>query len=246
MKIYVDAGLIGDALCCIPYLYSEYTTHGEITIGPNINSWVLKDIDFPIILNEQLQDVECAAKLTATCSWHFSWSHKIHMAQGHYGFNGKPWPNIPMTIPVKETACELPPGVVFAPFSKTDYQNNKLWPFDRWLELSHRFTHPVYVVGCDSDDWSWVTGTKLIPVINQSMAFIVSLLKQCKLFVSIDTGIAHLAHFINISTHAFLYPTVTAWGFVDNPNAQKVIDFPLNVTVERMLNCCKKIPNWQG
>ena len=240
-KIYANLGLIGDCLAAMPFVY-EQTLLDNVTVGPNLNSWVAEGINFSIAQDETLLPGACNYKLEANHSFQYccGTNPMTHMIQGHYAVNNLPMPSIPLTfkVPLKQEKCHLQPGIAIAPFSISDHQNNKLWPYDRWLELTQQLPEPIYVLGSSKDDFSWIQDSNLIAVIDKPMSFITDLLSQSKLLVSIDTGISHLAHLLEMRNHALLYPKCLPSKFVVNPYSSYIQDWPLNVTVNQMLALC--------
>ena len=254
VKVYVNAGLIGDALCTMPFL-RDLSENNKVIAGPNINKWVLEGIDFPLYFDPDLKQETCKYFLDSSYSWTHGHKHGTHMAEGHYALNGLVAPKLPYSIPVKFSPTNLQPGIVVAPYSRSDIDGNKFWLFENWRKLVEHFSGPIYVVGSTTrtwhneveysdDDIGWIEGTGIIPIFDRPMSFVSQLLVESKLVVTIDTGIAHLAHLLGIKTHAYLFPEVPGWPFADNPNAQKVKGWPCNITVDQMLACCKKIEGW--
>jgi hypothetical protein len=255
IKVYTNLGLIGDAICGMPFLHDLSKTYNVIA-GPNISKWVLEGVDFPVAFDPNLNLEDADYHLDSSLTWQAcSRGGNIHhMAQGHYLVNGLTIPRMPLSIPLKFQQCNLEPGIVISPFSRSDHQGNKFWDLKNWLELINHFPDPVYVVGSSQynndklkygeDSWDWITATKIRPVINKPMSYISSLLKSCKMLVSIDTGTSHLAHMLGMSNHALLYSPAVPPNFVRNPHAITLVNWPKRVTVQDMLHLCKRTPGW--
>jgi len=254
IRVHTNLGLIGDAICGMPFLYDLSKSY-KVIAGPNINKWVLEGIDFPITFDPDLKQQDARYHVDSSISWQTCSMHGNvhHMAQGHYIANGLGFPELPLSFPLKFQQCNLEPGIVISPFSRSDHQGNKFWDLRNWLELIKYLPDPIYVVGSltdkphpeyGEDTWDWITGTRIRPVINKPMPYISSLLKSCKMIVSIDTGTSHLAHMLSMSNHALLYSPAVPPNFVKNPHSKVVMNWPRNVTVEEMLHMCKTIPGW--
>jgi len=242
MNIHTNLGLVGDALAGCHFLYTQSKIE-PITVGPNLCNWVADALDFPITFDSKLEKQTCRYSIDASSSFNYcsSTGDKHHMAEGHYLYNHLPAPPLPYLLPMKFEYCPLEPGIVFAPFSRSDYDGNKFWQFNNWVKLSKKLPEPIYVVGSKEDDVTWTTGTSIQPVLGNSCAFINSLLIKSKLLISIDTGISHLAHALGISKHALLYPAVLAPKFVTNPLCKRIRGWPASITVDMMFHLCQQV-----
>jgi hypothetical protein len=250
--------MIGDSLSACPMLF-EQSKIEPITIGPNFNQWVFSGLDFPVVFDNNLNQQDCVYKLDASLAMNFSacqgW--QWHMAQSYFAMNGLKPIQLPCSFPIKFEMCNLTPGIVIAPYSGSDFQGNKFWPLDNWKELVQNFDEPVYLLGSNqnypnaatnggkSDTLNWIEGTNITPVFDKPMAYVADLLIKCKMLVSIDTGISHLAHMLGIKHHALLYPGCLDIRWVNNPHARHVQGWPSTISPNEMLQLCKQIPNWK-
>ena len=89
----------------------------------------------------------------------------------------------------------------------------------------------AYVLGARSvyacgrtveDDASAYKAAGIEPVFNRPLAQVLDLIRQAPLLLSIDTGIAHLAHYGGVDRHVLLYPGVFSNLWVPNPRAINV------------------------
>ncbi|MDE1905109.1 MAG: hypothetical protein KGH75_01480 [Rhodospirillales bacterium] len=250
MKVYLVEGLIGDSISCLEFLKHIRNTYGSVEFGPGFNKWVFDglQLDKSYTFNENLTKEEADFCISCSNSWQWCYSkQRCHMSEGHFYYNNITPPSLPYSFPFLQNECNLDKGIVFAPFSRTDDNGSKFWNLNNWLALAKNLPKPIYVLGSSThDDMSILDNQEgVIKLFDQDCKSVVSLLKSCKMLVSIDTGISHLAHYLGMKNHVLLYPIVSMQKFANNPNTvYEVYDWPKNVSVDRMLEMCNKALNF--
>lgn len=231
------AGLIGDGLVHIPYMHwlcTEKNTSARI-VGLNTNVQKLLGPTYAFEYVETLDPNEPIIRVNLPeCLGHGI--HGSHMTQSFFRQYGGPEPAVPIDLDLKDESCGLPPGVVIAPFSRSDCNHNKLWEHERWLEvvraLRAHTSHPFYVIGAaPDDDASAYAAEGIEPVFNRPLAQVVNLMRQAPLVMSIEGGMSHLAHYSGIGTHVLLYPGCTPICWATNPRA-KIVTAPMPSSVQ--------------
>ncbi|HET9019992.1 MAG TPA: hypothetical protein VFN46_10410 [Acetobacteraceae bacterium] len=160
-----------------------------------------------------------------------------HMATGFCRSLGLPAPALPVDPGLAADDIGLPPGVVISPFSGSANGWYKVWPVSRWLDLTQRIAArypaaPIYVVGAATDDVTPFLTGGLMPLIDFTLPEVLALIRAARVFVSIDNGLSHLAHFGRVSRHVLLYPALLAPALVANPRAHTIRATPQAITVD--------------
>jgi len=208
-KIYVDIPRIGDSICALPLMKHLADTNDLITYGPNLNKWVSSDLPSNFIYDPFLTEKDSDYIVGSQKAWDLvvhCGHDNMHMIEGYFLSQGiKTHLNYSFSFPRENIDTNI--DIIISPYASA-VEGNKIWQFEKWLELidslpSH-FTKAV--IGADTDDFSWLSGRNDVKVISgKSVPYITSLLDNCKLFISIDTGTAHLAHVLGIKNHVLLY-----------------------------------------
>jgi hypothetical protein len=263
--IAVDAqqlGLIGDALAAVPYIDYLAGRHGRgawfIHDGPsnafcpmvrpllNPSLGFLFGGDCPCPAPTYTIDLGAAFRLA---------NHKrldLHMAQSYFALEGVGTPEVPITLPL--LAEPLPPHpecIIVAPFSRSDYRNSKAWLPERWVETIHAIlaadvgvNHAVILGSARAgavDDTSpfvgrqWPAGTEVSLMLDEPLQTVLGALRSCRLFLSVDNGIAHLAHFGGVAHHAMLQPACLSENFVRNPRGRMIRGEPVKIMPPEMI-----------
>ena len=236
-----DLGRVGDALCALPYLLSQRPD----ALGAGLNRWVyagLHSYALPPLLPTPAE----RNHVTLNKVFHYCQEsgRDLHMAQGWFALNGLPVPELPLDIPFITIKDKSEHGyVVVSPFSASDFQNNKLWPLDRWATLIQELPLPVVVLGTGADiGWGHFTSLPNVKcMIGNNLPGVLNILRHALCVVTIDNGISHLCHFGGVTNHALLKPACLAPGFVANPRSPYSLRAsPLEVPVSAMLDLTHK------
>ena len=208
-KIYVDIPRIGDSICSLPLMKHLADSNEFITYGPNLNKWIASNLPSNFVYDPFLTEKDSDYIIGSQKAWDtvVNCGHEnMHMIEGYFLSQGIRVPiDYSLSFPRENIDTNI--DIIISPYASA-VGGNKIWQFEKWLELidslpSH-FTKAV--IGADTDDFSWVSGRKDVKIISgKSLPYIASLLDKCKLFVSIDTGTAHLAHVLGLKNHVLLY-----------------------------------------
>ena len=125
--------------------------------------------------------------------------------------------------------------IVLAPFAAWKM---KTWPKQHWIDLVHTLDQEEYIVLGGKKDEFFLEFENLDNVVNLvgKLSLIEScyLVSSCKLLISADTGLLHVADILGVKGIALMGPT--AFGFPTNKNI---------ITLEKPLLCrpCSKDGN---
>jgi Glycosyltransferase family 9 (heptosyltransferase) len=249
LKIFTSTPLVGDSICTLEFLKKYAILHGQVEFGPHFSPWIRQALPSNYIYDARLKREDCDYNLDANEAWKFCHSHgsKYHMSEGYFYVNNIVPPPMPHSFDFVIGSCDVPRGIALAPYSRTDNNGNKFWSLDNWAQVLQQLPKPVYVLGTskdshgDNDSLGPLEDIKgVVPFFNNDCSTVLALLKKCRLLVSIDTGISHLAHYLSMSNHVLLYPKACPPNWVVNPYARKyeIYDAPSNVTPQRMIDMC--------
>lgn len=177
--------------------------------------------------------------------------YQVHMVQSFFREMNKPLPDLPILLDLKREPCGVPPGVVISPYSRSDGGGNKFWPHDRWIESVNTIWQGVrpkiYVIGAaECDDFSLYAQHGIEPYFDRPLAQVVDLILQSPLFLSVDNGISHIAHFCGMNRHVLLYPGCFGRCWVDNPLAVKVhARQPIDIEPKHIVEAAWRVFNAQ-
>lgn len=236
-------GRLGDALCAIPYLRYLSTVHDGVAvvddtfqeparalIPDNLGITFRKDRDPHI----HTLDLDLHA-----CFWeankHDGRYRGMHMAQCYFAQAGAHdhYPDLPLDLNLLDYG-KMREGntVVVSPFSATDGDGTaKMWTTDKWLQLCAavlpmKGVHRITVIGSGAEDYSAFHVPHVTIAAGWPLRDVMSLLRSCRLLVSIDNGISHMAHFGAVPRHVLLYPDCLNPAWVANPRAVTVREGP--------------------
>jgi hypothetical protein len=247
MKIYVDIPRIGDTICVLPFLKYLADSHSTVFYGPHLNKWVMQDVYKHFVFDSSITPETADYAFSHNQAWDYVTSKgnaKMHLIQGVFLSCGIETDiNYSFPFPIENTGSY---DIVISPFASAS-QGNKIWQYEKWLELISLLPSNLKktVIGAGQDDISWLFNLSNVEIlIDQSLPVIVGVLKNCKLFVSIDTGTSHLAHLLKLFNHVLLY--AHHCPIVENTYARKykisidhlykhVVDIPVEPVI-RMCN----------
>ena len=251
--IPVDGGpldLIGDAICALPYLRSvveREKAEGVVFYGgkfcrsvrPLLADWGWCWEDGPEPPGTHLLDMPLH-QVFQFCN---TVNRALHMCQGWYTLSQTPVPDLPIALPLaaEPVSPDYDGALVVSPFSRTDHRNNKLWPYYQWLQLIERIkgNRRVVIIGSAVDIWPLFQDKSYTLCIDEPLPKVLSILRSASLFLSIDNGMSHLAHFGGVGRHVLLAPACLPESFVRNPRGRHIYGNPLDISVDTMENVAR-------
>jgi hypothetical protein len=252
VKVIANILPIGDALTCVPWLLALAAKHGtELYVQGPFNAAVQEllgslPLRFDLPSDQLLQDHGHVVLIQAAYSRYHGGSPDLHIAQAHFALVGMDPPSLPLTLPLLSTPTDLPASVVISPFSAHDRVHNRCWFDERWnavidvLLNTHGFP-VVYVIASPLDDVRPFERPGVRTVVGRPLSQIVDLIARSPLFLSIDTGPSHIAHFIGKWQHLLLYPAFFSQHWACNPHGRKIQERPIDLTVERVLDAVNEM-----
>lgn len=166
-------------------------------------------------------------------------SLNLHMAASFCRLGCVPVPALPFALDLVTTPAGLPPGIVLSPFSGSKNPWYKAWPLACWLELTWHFVgvqdRPVYVLGASEESIAPFADAGAIPLSGLGLPAVLQIMRDAALFVSIDNGLSHLAHFGSVQRHLLLYPALLPPGLVVNPRARVLRGRPEDISVQQVI-----------
>jgi ADP-heptose:LPS heptosyltransferase len=249
MKIYISEPLVGDSICSLPFLKYCADKDGFVEYGPYLCSWIEPHLPSNFILNRSMTKDKADIIFYRDRVWSYYCSHvnpMNHLIDAYFQCENLNTTIYRFEYPLYPTDNIY--DIVISPFASSA-TGNKIWQYEKWIELIDKL--PPYFSKCiicsDKDDTSWIPNRSDVTIIQgQSLPIICYLLKQCKMFVSIDTGTSHLAHVLGLTNHVLLYPHHCA--IVENTYSRKykisinnewkhITDIPLQPVLNTCINC---------
>jgi len=252
IKIYADhCSLIGDALSGVQwmkYLCDEHRTDALVVGGFNHLVADLLEPSYPFIYAAEDLPGDYAAIYHVNVAELLRYSGQVHMCQSFFKAAGKPLPELPLTLDLRCEPSGLKPGVVVAPYSRSDFNHNKFWPHDRWISVIRALRDGgqidrVYVVGASGvDDPCPYVAEDVEPVFDRPLSQVLSLMRSSPLVMTIDTGISHLAHYGGVENHVLLSPGSAPECLVPNPCGSTVrVNRPIEAQPSDMLQAARMV-----
>lgn len=235
------AYLIGDCLSTVPfmaYLCGKHQT--EAVVSGEFNSLVAAILgpSYHFRFDEDPSVYQFEAVYSLSVAALFDLCSQVHMCQSFFKTENLPVPELPLELDLLAKPCDLPPGLVISPYSRSNMpDNNKLWPHERWLEVVQTLRNMgiadrVYVVGASGyDDPTLYIAAGVEPVFDRPLAMVLDLIRQAPMFLSIDNGISHLAHYGGVGRHVLLYPGCLPECWVRNPRAA-IVRAPMPIDIQ--------------
>ena len=205
----VEACLIGDSLCTIPFILHLAKNNEVYVTGDMPDSVRELCRGMPFLFIDAPPSVDKTYVLNCNQAW--QWDNKndwlYSMAQSYFGLYEFAIGGIqPISFCIHEV--DLPPGIVISPFARSDGAFTKRWPVEKWQEFIELCKHraPIYVLGSHEDDMEpfWTAGAT--PIQGWHLPSVLKLILTSKVFVSIDTGTSHLAGLAGFNRHVLIYP----------------------------------------
>jgi hypothetical protein len=216
---------IGDTLCVLPLitqLAGIFATDVHVT-GTFAEPVKALSQHLPICFAAPDAETVVGVRVEIATAYEQGRALNQHMAASICRLARLPIPELPITLDLAATPAGLPPGIVLSPFSGSKNPWYKVWPLERWLELTRHLAttrdEPVYVLGAIGEDAQSFTQEGAVPLIALSLPAVLHVMRQAVLFISNDNGLSHLAHFGSVRRHLLIYPALLPSCLVVNPRA---------------------------
>jgi hypothetical protein len=252
--LLVDGGQldrIGDALCAVPWLSSLAAKHGGVRIvddrfSHSVRAILPDELGLIFGLGRDGRDGEPLVPVPLHENFDALNASTgpgvgLHMCQGYFMLAGEEPPVLPLDLGLLDFGPlpEMASTVVLSPFSMSDANHNKAWFGDRWTALLPRLmampgVERIAVLGTAGEDFSPFHCSHVHILCGWGLRDVMSVLRSCRLFISIDNGLSHAAHFGNVANHLLLYPSILPAAFVRNPRARIVRSAPIDLAVDRV------------
>jgi hypothetical protein len=255
-----DEDYIGDALSGLPLVYHLAATESRMGAplyalfrNRGVFGLIPQRIRRHVTLIEGLDDlfevrprlVEQRVVHLATEPCRIRYGHRYHVMHAHFvnhGIYPERWE--PPTLEFSSSA-EVPVfDVLISPYYRGVLDEERTWPYERWQEVVDRlagslrvgvlatpadprpFRNVEYYVGDQVEDVCAVMSSTRVGVL------------------SIDNDFSHLAHALRVP-HFLLYPATQSpvWSANTNPNAQRVIASPRDVSSDDVLEAMGPLLN---
>ena len=255
--IPIGQGLIGDTLAQIPFVLHHLKTGESTYVGADMNPAVRQLLpehphlffDYP---PRDLDVFDSRYLLDLSGMWHQCERHgwDMHMAQGYFRQQGEVVPELPLTFDMNVKQFHTV-DLVISPFSRSNNpaDNNKLWPYDRWVELVVRLhrnngiRHTV-VLGATPDQPFFFPEGTVYSVFDKPLPAVLYMLRAAKLVITLDNGIGHLCHFGGVKNHVMQYPQCLPPKFAESPFAEHVRGrMPIDISVDQMYDAAVRVLN---
>ena len=89
---------------------------------------------------------------------------------------------------------------------------------------------PIYLIGTRHDDVARFLIDGVSPFVDQTLPAVLHLLRSAHVFVSVLSGISHLAHFGQVDRHVLIYPEAEPQTLASNPRAVIIRNKPWLIT----------------
>lgn len=248
-----EAAMIGDTLNTLPFILALADRHQcPVHVVGKFNPAVQPLVShLPVIFASPPAGMSTIA-YTANVqrSWDYVGDRHLHMAQGHFALADMPMPELPICLPLRSEWCGLQPGIVISPFCGSEGQGTerhvRVWFADRWMAvidalLARDDSARVYIGGGPNDDPTPFLRDRVTPVIGYPLPQVLDLIQRAPLFLSIDTGTAHLAHYGGVSRHVLLYSACIMKTTHENPRATVIQAWPSDITPEMVIDAATEI-----
>jgi hypothetical protein len=232
---------IGDTLCVLPLVMQLASLSGMDVHVTGAFAGAVKPLvpRLPIRFDASDDAAALGFRVDIQAAYDQGRVRNQHMAESISRLACLPVPALPVTLDLAAVPTGLPPGIVLAPFSGSRNPWYKAWPLDRWLALTrHLVTSrdtPVYVPGAADEDAEPFAAAGAIPLPGLPLPVVLHLMRQALLFISIDNGLSHLAHFGDVRRHVLLYPALLPPNLVVNPRARVLRGRPEDIGVAQVI-----------
>ena len=252
VAVHHEAARVGDTVTTLPWMLALAERHAaDVLVSGKFSDAVRSLTDgMPLVFDAGGRTVTRSYVADVRASWEYAGPRGLHMSQGYFDLADMQRPALPISLPFRASEIDLPPGVVISPFSASERADSRehvrIWFPERWRAviehlLAAGVAARVYVVGGASDDPSPYLTSGVTPLMGQPLDRILALLRATPLFISIDTGLSHVAHFGGIDRHLLLYPEVNFPTLMTNPRATMLRAWPKDIAVESVIDAAMAI-----
>jgi tetratricopeptide (TPR) repeat protein len=245
-----DVPSIGDTLTTLPFIMALSTrTHRTVHVRGQFDQAVKGLVtNLPISFlnpNHEAETEEFVINIKR--SREYAKLNKIDLMQAHFAVAGLPVPELPISLPLNPEHCDLPPGLVIAPFAAAGASaaanHIETWLVDRWnivvdFLLSSGYAETAYVIGSPNDDPTPFLRPAVAPVIGYPLGQVLDLMRRAPLCVTLDPGISHLAHLGAIDHHVLICPEVDQPTLPRNPRGKILRGRPSDLTADQVIAAC--------
>jgi hypothetical protein len=232
---------IGDTLCVLPLitqLAGIFATDVHVT-GAFAEPVKPLSRHLPICFGMPEAETVVGVRVEIATAYQQGIQLNQHMAVSICRLAQLPIPALPITLDLAADPGGLPPGIVLSPFSGSKNPWYKVWPLERWVELTRHLLRiwegPVYVLAASGEDAQSFTREGAVPLIALSLPQVLHVMRQAVLFVSIDNGLSHLAHFGSVRRHLLIYPALLPPDLVVNPRAFVLRGRPEDISAPQII-----------
>jgi hypothetical protein len=236
---------IGDSLCCMPFVVDAAARHGKpVIVCGNVSPLIAPLFRHGLIHFGFFSWLTPKYTLNVEQAFHYANANNMHIAAAHFILQGFEAPKVPLALKMIAEPVHLPGGIVICPFTASDEGGTKLWPFDRWKHVMlHLMTHHgvgrFYILGGPQDSVLPFLGIpgmgQVIPLTGLNLTQVLDVLRRADLFISVDSGPSHLAHFGGVAKHVLLAPSHVSARLAENPRGKIVVGRASDVTVDTMI-----------
>jgi hypothetical protein len=246
-----DLNRMGDALAALPWMWRLARRHDGLRVVDDQLFSPLRPLlpdEMGIYFGPGRPDGPPTLKVDIHDNFHFCGVRgNVHMCQGYFISAGERPPLLPVTLPLLDDGpADLCRSVVVSPYSRSDHRHNKAWFDDRWNELiAAVLLHPdvdeVVILSDGIDDTTPLLAPNTRVMESRPLREVLSALRGCRLVISVDNGISHLAHFGGVSRHLLLAPACLPAAFVANPRGRSVRGEPVAVRATTMIDVAREM-----
>lgn len=241
---------IGDTLTVLPWILRlSELLHTRIYIRG-----LFSDLVKPLLMGNRLRFDRPPApgpvlEFTADIERAFHTAGRIglHMAQAYFLLSDIPMPPTPMTLPLYSEYSGVAPGFVIHPFTASDGGHTKEWWPERWVQVMSYLRDlgpesPIYIVGGNDDDVSpYMTLRNTHAFVGRPLPQVLDLLRSATVFVSLDSGLSHLAHFGGVHRHILICGDVVPPTVAVNCRGRMIRGVPASITSDDVISMIKDI-----
>ena len=233
---------IGDTLCVLPLIMQmaeicATDVHVSGAFAAAVRPLVAA---LPIRFDALQADAAITARVDIAVAYNEGRALNQHMAASICRLAGWPLPALPISLALTAAPHDRPAGIVLSPFSGSANPWYKAWPQSRWLRIVQylRATQddPIYVLAASGEDAAPFAHAGAIPLSGLTLPAVLSVMQRSSLFISIDNGLSHLAHFGAVPRHLLIYPELLPPNLVVNPRASVLRGRPEAIAVAQVID----------
>ncbi len=241
VDIVHSEGKIGDTLCVVPLILQLAELAGTEVHVIGAFAEPVKALTQRLPIRFGVPDGEDAINIRLDVSRAYAQGRllNLHMVASLCRIASVPVPRLPVALDLVTVSVVLPPGIVLSPFSGSPDPWYKIWPLSHWLGLTRHLAAsqdlPVYVMGAGGEAADRFADAGAIPLMGLPLPAVLQVMRDAAMFVSIDNGLSHLAHFGTVKQHLLIYPEMLPPRLVVNPWARVLRERAKNISVERVI-----------